>query len=270
MESRKPTLKDYYAVLGVAPEASVTEIKKAYRALAQLYHPDRLSPEDDPQAAGDRMVGINEAFAVVSDKKKRAAYDHQRTAPTKPAPAAAEPAPADWEMPVQPTSAPTASPRNPMVDQSVSQDFLQKLKTLITQQGASANLKEEPEKPWLWSFQGKTWGGNYSVSLRLCPTLNPNVARDSVTHVASLVGKRRSGWKSNFFLFILAFQSLSEGETVLKLLRTFCNQEDNSSRRNLINIVVMDLNHRRSILCGKRTHDAKIDPILSSLAISSG
>ena len=267
MESRKPPLKDYYAVLGVAPDATATQIKKAYRALAHRYHPDRLPSDEDAQAAGERMVEINEAFAVVSDKKKRDAYDQQRTAPKKPAPAAAEAAPGEWQMPEQPTPTPAATPRNPMVDQSVSQDFLYKLKALITQQGASANLKEEPEKPWLWSFQGKTWGGSYSVSLRLCPTLNPNVARDSMTHVASLVAKRRSGWKSNFFLFILAFQTLSEAETVLKLLRAFCGREDYSTTRNLVNVVVMDLNSRRSVLCGKRTHDKNIDPILSALAI---
>jgi len=61
---------------------------------------------------------------------------------------------------------------------------------------------------------------------------------------------------------------LSEGETVLKVLRAFCNSEDNSSRRNLINIVVLDLNHRRSVLCGKRTNDEAIGPVLAALAIS--
>ena len=266
MESRKPTAKDYYAVLGVSPDATITHIKKAYRSLAQRHHPDKASAEEDAQGSVERMVEINEAFAVVSDKKKRAAYDHQRTAPSQPAPAAG-PASAESEMPVQPTPAAAQTARNPVLDQTVNQDFLQKLKTMITQQGASANLREEPEKPWLWSLQGKTWGGNYSVSLRLCPTLNPNVARETVAQVGTMVSKRHSGWKNNFSLFILAFQSLSEGETVLKLFHTFCNREDNSTRRNLINIVVMDLQHRRSVLCGKRTRDENIDPILSALAI---
>ena len=255
-------------MLGVSPDATTTQLKKAYRSLAQRYHPDKTAADEDAQVAVERMVEINEAFATVSDKKKRSAYDQLRTAPTKPAPAAA-PAPADWEMPVEPTPAAAAAPRNPVLDRTVGQDFLQKLKTVIAQQGASANLKEDPEKPWLWSFQGKTWGGNYSVSLRVCPMLNPNVARENVTQVEALAKKRRSGWKNNFFLFILAFQSLSEGETVLKLFRTFCNREDNSTRRNLINIVVMDLNQRRSVLCGKRTPDKSIDSILSALAIGS-
>lgn len=266
MESRNAAPKDYYAILGVLPDASVSEIKKAYRALAHRYHPDRVSSEEDTQVAMDRMVEINEAFAIVSDAKKRAAYDQLRAGPPK----AAEPesAKTDWEMPVEPTAAPVSTPLNSAVANTVGEDFLQKLKALVAQSGASANLKEEPTKPWLWSFQGKTWGGNYSVSMRLCPKMNPNVARENVSQVQAMVKKRRSGWKNNVFLFILGFQTISEGETALKILRAFCNQADNSTTRNLINIVVMDMNSRRSVLCGKRAHEGNIDPVFAALSIN--
>ena len=73
--------------------------------------------------------------------------------------------------------------------------------------------------------------------------------------------------EKQFLLFILAFQTLSEGETVLKLLRAFCNHPDNSTSRNLINIVVMDMNTRRSVLCGKRVRDTNLDPIMAALSI---
>jgi curved DNA-binding protein len=63
--------KDYYATLGVSRDATAEEIKKAYRRLARKYHPD-VSKEKD---AAERMKEVNEAYAVLSDPERRAAYD---------------------------------------------------------------------------------------------------------------------------------------------------------------------------------------------------
>lgn len=63
--------KDYYQVLGVARDASAEDIKKSYRKLARKFHPD-VSKEAD---AAERMKEVNEAWAVLSDPEKRAAYD---------------------------------------------------------------------------------------------------------------------------------------------------------------------------------------------------
>jgi curved DNA-binding protein len=62
---------DYYAALGVERGASQDEIKKAYRRLAQKYHPD-VSKESDAEA---RFKEIAEAYQTLKDPEKRAAYD---------------------------------------------------------------------------------------------------------------------------------------------------------------------------------------------------
>jgi curved DNA-binding protein len=63
--------KDYYATLDVKREASADEIKRAYRKLARKYHPD-VSKEPDAEA---RFKEVGEAYEVLKDPEKRAAYD---------------------------------------------------------------------------------------------------------------------------------------------------------------------------------------------------
>ncbi len=64
--------KDYYSVLGVDRKADAATIKKAYRKLAQKYHPDK-NPDD--KQAEDQFKKITEAYAVLSDDEKRQQYD---------------------------------------------------------------------------------------------------------------------------------------------------------------------------------------------------
>ncbi|MFT4100757.1 MAG: molecular chaperone DnaJ [Burkholderiaceae bacterium] len=64
--------RDYYDVLGVAKNATEEEIKKAYRKLAMKYHPDR---NPDSKDAEDKFKEAKEAYEMLSDARKREAYD---------------------------------------------------------------------------------------------------------------------------------------------------------------------------------------------------
>jgi molecular chaperone DnaJ len=63
--------RDYYEVLGLPHGATAEDVKKAFRKLAMQYHPDR----NHDASASDRFKEINEAYEVLSDDDKRAAYD---------------------------------------------------------------------------------------------------------------------------------------------------------------------------------------------------
>jgi molecular chaperone DnaJ len=64
--------QDYYEVLGISKGASEADIKKAYRRLAMKYHPDRNTEDKD---ATEKFKQLTEAYEVLSDPKKKMAYD---------------------------------------------------------------------------------------------------------------------------------------------------------------------------------------------------
>ncbi|KAK9383091.1 uncharacterized protein V2V93DRAFT_364224 [Kockiozyma suomiensis] len=72
LELKKSLRKDYYKILGVSKTAGDVEIKKAYRKMALIYHPDK-NP-DNPEAH-EKFKDVGEAYETLSDSQKRARYD---------------------------------------------------------------------------------------------------------------------------------------------------------------------------------------------------
>ncbi len=66
---------DPYAILGVARSASAAEIRAAYRALVERYHPDRHQGNPLEDLASERMAEINQAYELLSDPVRRGAFD---------------------------------------------------------------------------------------------------------------------------------------------------------------------------------------------------
>jgi molecular chaperone DnaJ len=68
-------MRDYYSILGVAPDASAAQIKKAFRKAAKNFHPDVTGGDKGKEA---RFKEISEAYEVIGDAKRRAQYDELR------------------------------------------------------------------------------------------------------------------------------------------------------------------------------------------------
>ena len=99
------SVKDYYAILGVLPTASLEEIRLAYRRQARAYHPDLST---DPHAE-DRFKEINEAYDVLANSEKRQAYDYFTADAPETPPTTEEPQPA--AAPAQETASESPRPR---------------------------------------------------------------------------------------------------------------------------------------------------------------
>ena len=69
---------DHYRTLGVPVTASDQEVRAAYRVLAARTHPDRATNQTERRRAETRMAAVNEAWRVLSDSERRAAYDLAR------------------------------------------------------------------------------------------------------------------------------------------------------------------------------------------------
>merc|ERR1712062_463322 len=77
LELKKSKRKDYYKILGVEKSANEDEIKKAYRKRAMVHHPDRHSSasEEEKKDHETKFKEVGEAYAILSDEKKRRMYD---------------------------------------------------------------------------------------------------------------------------------------------------------------------------------------------------
>lgn len=72
MEKEKPS---YYETLGISKDASFDDIKKAFRKLAMVLHPDKCHDEETKKVNEDKFKEVQEAYGVLSDKDKRDMYD---------------------------------------------------------------------------------------------------------------------------------------------------------------------------------------------------
>jgi len=100
-------LKDYYALLEIAPTSSGDEVKRAFRSQIARYHPDKVQHlgKEFQAMAAERAAELTEAYRILSDDTRRAEYDRVRSTTSAAAPPAAPSAPREPAAPERPAAA---------------------------------------------------------------------------------------------------------------------------------------------------------------------
>ncbi|CAN6193569.1 unnamed protein product [Urochloa humidicola] len=156
----------HYAVLGVARDASAAEIRAAYRQLALRWHPDKVQLQgEDPrekEEADTRFLQIRQAYDVLSDDSRRAAYD----------------AVAFWPRATCACARANASAFTPRDDDTRAREIQMKMATAVAKMKESAErLKQVTEHTWaMWEqYQKATMSSRSGAGASGATAANPQL-----------------------------------------------------------------------------------------------
>jgi hypothetical protein len=258
-------LKDYYAILGLGPDADVDSIKRAYRQKAREAHPDRFSHAgDDAEAEATAMMSeLNEAYGVLSDEEQRREYDVSWRAMQagQALPEPPRPAPPSEVIPVTPAPRREKARPTSEVGTSVIREFAARLRKELLENKKFFQWKEKKLDGFDWALEVGFFMESYCVASRTLALVDPETARSFCDTAGRAVQKSSHTFKNDYFLFLLAFQALDEPEQVQALLRRFRP----SGREVKLQIALVDVTHGRSLLCGPRIRNERFQELLKLL-----
>jgi curved DNA-binding protein CbpA len=268
-------VKDYYAILGLDPDASTASIKVAYRRLALENHPDRvlhLDKEAQTQAAA-RMSDLNEAYSVLSDNRQRREYDSKYVAPSVPQVDGATPTVADAIDEVlksTPTPTPTRPKPRPGADvlSNVVRQFAdQTRKELVNQK--SFTWKDQRMEGFDWALNSSFWLASYWTALRGFPTADRAAAKKFTNYANLAINQHKSWLKANYFLLLLPFQRLVDAEAVVNECQRFTQNPGLPTLQGIRALVVLfDVSRGQSKIVGPRVQDKLFLHLLQTLRLS--
>jgi len=265
-------LKDYYAILGLDADASTDSIKLAYRRLAREHHPDRVGPEDKEaqEQASQRMADLNEAYAVLSDSKQRREYNSKWRTVFAPAAAAAEDMQAAIdaiaaEQQKAAVSRARARPAAELRTSVVREYSAQVLKDLLAKKKVF-NWKSSKFEGFDWALEASFLFSHYWTALRVFPVMDRAAVQKFSNYANLAMDKHKSWLRANYFLFLIAFQRITDPDRVMALCRTFVQTEGRSTLQGTSTLIVLlDAAHGRSILCGAQPGDKRFSQLLQQI-----
>ena len=266
-------MQDYYSILGLDPAASPESIKVAYRSLAREYHPDRQvnSSEQERISKSIRMAELNEAYATLSDPKRRREYDDNlrtlgslKSSIITPVSKPAEKTP---QTSVTKTSGSSRPRPQHDDDTTVVREFSKQLRAQFLGKRDGPAWEETELEGFDWGLEATAWSSHYCVASRGFPVLDPAAAKKFVNYSEIVMVQRNRTIRKSHFLFLLPFQQLAEWDTVSNLLQgVISGEKRGGTSHSPSGIVLVDMRQGRTLRMGGLPKEEPFHKILQSIA----
>ena len=265
-------MDDYYTILGLDPGASAESIKVAYRRLARITHPDQKmqSTEAEKVVLSLRMAQLNEAYAVLSDSKRRREFDEKLrlqeiltpkdTSATTGTGAKASPAKAQ-RLHVR---------QRPEVISTMVSDFSNHLRATFLAHRKAFSWRAKDLEGFDWALEAFFWSSHYCVALRGFTAVNSATTKKLINYSEIAMVRCKRHIRKSYFLFLLPFQHLSEWELVSAQCQRFVTEESRAKlSRAPAGIVLLDMGHGRALRFGTQIREKRFEQLLEWAQISS-
>lgn len=264
-------IKDYYFLLGLPRNASLEEIKHAYRKLAAQYHPDRVS-EQGPEAlaqATARMTELNEAFKVLSDPERKAEYDQQvelipeRIPPQpRPQPRPAPPSPSPPQSEPRVVVPRVVRPVEMRPEAHVDTGYGQRLKTALSR--VPLKWKEREVRGWEWGLEASELRRSILILYRAMDSLSLLSMHWLESAVQAVVANEKGLLRRTRVVAAVHIGRLMDATSVQQKLHALVGVSA-GWRKNVQALLVLREGKNRPILYGVAGNDARLAQVLGVL-----
>lgn len=254
-------MKDYYAVLGLDPDASGQSIKLAYRRLASQIHPDRKYQEsmEEQVEATARMVEVNEAYHILSNAAEKQKYDERlRKATGRVADQAAAAPAATAHADLRQSGAMRTVRSSGELVPTLVREFTNQIRSDLLNNKHGFGWQEKRLEGFDWALEGGSWRVRYWAALRTFATLDRAAAQKLTNYASVAVAGAHGPLRKNFFVFLVAFHRMNEPEQVMSACRRFVSS--NEGAQSLV--IFVDAAHRRKMVCGQPAPDARLQELV--------
>ncbi len=265
-------MDDYYAILGLDSAASPESIKVAYRRLARETHPDRktYSTEAEKATLSLRMAELNEAYAVLSDTKRRREYD-EKLRVQEVLVAKDTPVPSGTGTEGKPSKSPRVRIR-PRVDviSTIVTEFSKHLRSRFLAHRETFSWKARDLEGFDWALEALFWSSHYCVALRGFTAVDSAITRKLINYSEIAILRRRRYVRKSYFLFLLPFQRLSEWELVAAQCQRFVTEESRAKFSGTPAVILLlDMDHGRTLRFGTQIREKRLDQLLKWIGTPS-